>query len=141
MLNTHAADILAQLNAIFGFGSGAARTHGLPLVSGGHGVAVATVQLMRETFVTLPTQAIVDAYIAEPAVSHLYDLFSDRTVDVIANGCRTLAMIYDSAWKANPWQLDTAQVAEADLSALHLRKIWAPSRTLDSLELPGSASA
>lgn len=50
-------------------------------------------------------------------------------------------MIYDSAWKANPWQLDTAQVAEADLSALHLRKIWAPSRTLDSLELPGSASA
>ncbi|MGZ3543070.1 MAG: hypothetical protein ACXVAF_18100 [Vulcanimicrobiaceae bacterium] len=130
MLNVHAAEILQELNDELRIGKGG--THGLPLSETPKDARIATIQLMRETFETLSPKDICDAYIEDP--SSLWDRLGKQTIQVIVNGCKTLAMIYDNAWLANPsegWSL--AEVLESALTAYYLHPTWAPSKTINQI--------
>lgn len=130
MLNVHTAEILAQVNAALRIGHGG--THGLPLVQTAREARIAVIQLMRETFATISPKDICDAYIADPA--SLWDRFGQQTIQVIVSGVKTLAMIYDSAWQANPnenWSL--AAIPESALRNYYIKPAWAPSKTINGI--------
>ena len=77
------------------------------LFTGGHVAAVATVQLMTDTFETIKPRTICDAYDAAlrdetpkaQILTMLWDTFGADTVKVMADGCRHLALLWESAWK------------------------------------------
>ena len=77
------------------------------LVHGGHEAAVRTVELMRNTFNTIQPADICKAYDAalrdeqpkSQILSMLWHTFGADTVRVMADGCRHLAMLWESAWE------------------------------------------
>ncbi len=134
MVGLHAGDIVTALNTTFKIDkNGRGVAHGLPDVRTGEDAAVAVVQLMRETFAVIAPQEIVDAYVANPATSALWDRFGDRTIAVLELGCRRLAQIWDGAWRNNPNAISTKTVGTGALSVLYLDAAWAPSKTLATI--------
>src|SRR5262249_26354771 len=77
------------------------------IVKGGHAAAVRTVQLMTDTFNTINPRDICDAYDSAlqddtpkgQILTMLWKKFGRNTVKVMADGCRTLALLWESAWK------------------------------------------
>lgn len=75
-------------------------------IKGGHAAAIATVQLMTDTFNKIHPKDICDLYDTalrsetpkSQILSMLWDEFGGRTVEVMADGCRRLAMLWESAW-------------------------------------------
>jgi hypothetical protein len=102
-----------------------------------HAAAVAVVELMHRTIDRLPPDTLIDAWVtAKHGASHpsgdaLWQLVGAPTIDCLADGCRTLAMLWSSAWKeaqarspaANPVSVD-------DLTRLYLDPAFAPSTYL-----------
>ncbi|MCG6859030.1 MAG: hypothetical protein LJE67_13300 [Salaquimonas sp.] len=91
--------------------------HGMALVDTGREAAVATLTLMHDVAEKLPPRTIIDEYEktfhpdSPPRSKALWAALGDETAEVMALGARTLAMIWDSAWKAgggsgNPGSID-----------------------------------
>ena len=78
--------------------------HGMTLVPDGRHAGFATIELIRRTRANLLPMKIVEKYAAiklagdGPADVLLWDEFKDQTITCIADGCRTLAMLWESAW-------------------------------------------
>jgi len=79
--------------------------HGMPLLQGGQEAGFAAIELSKRSQATIPPKDIVTAYATiqanhqrSQASTLLWQQFGPKTVQVIADGCRTLAMLWDSAW-------------------------------------------
>jgi hypothetical protein len=137
MLNNHIDTFMGEIGTAVGLGG-----HGLPRISTGQEAGFAIVELMRRTRNKLDPMAVVETF-AEAKDSHqngvevLWQTFHDETRDAIADGCRVLAMIWDSAWHEGNGQA----VADTDLKAvtakrlknLYSRQDFVPSLSLNRI--------
>ena len=96
-------------------------SHGMKLAKNGQEAGFAVLELARRCRKKLPPKSIVDAYgdlvltgKKSQATAVLWSKFGTRTVDVIADGCRTLAMLWESAWVAGGGD----QIAPSKLTAI-----------------------
>jgi hypothetical protein len=128
MLAKHAPELLAKLTTEL------KHKGTLTAPKTGQQAAVATVALMRRTFAKIAPQALVDAFADG---DDLWDKFGPRTVEVIADGVRTLRAIWRGAWAAGPSKVAAGKLAEVphqDLIDLYMRKTWMPSKTLKTIK-------
>jgi hypothetical protein len=78
----------------------------IPTIEGHHDAASSVVGLMLKTFDILPPGDIVkrfkkvsDGQKPKPIANALWQSFNTETIEVMANSCRYLAMLWQSAWK------------------------------------------
>ncbi len=132
MVDKFAAEIGAQLDAFDAATLDAAAVK----VKSGYEAAQESIRLMRRTQKTIAPAGICKAYDelgggkSARVIKGLWDEFGTRTVRCIADGARTLAMLWESAYAAG---------AGADFSGVikqeTLRKIYEPREFLPSLHL------
>jgi hypothetical protein len=140
MIDHHATDILAALPGRLHD----LAAHPLPPVTSGQQAAVAAVALMDRTAAAIPPADLVTAYAATPGgqsravTSKLWNQFGPATITVLADGTRTLAMLWDNAWtqghgptRFNPTQL--IPINRADLQTLYENPAFIPSMDLDAI--------
>jgi len=101
-------------------------THGMALVSDGRHAGFATIELMRRTTGHLKPMDIVEEYAAikkagktSSAGALLWAKFKAPTITCIADGCRTLAMIWESAWVNG----DGDEIADTKLHTFSRKKL------------------
>jgi hypothetical protein len=113
------------------------------LCSNGKDAAKATLQVMADVAEILPPQRILDSFEkhlvnGKPVAATekgLWADLNDETVDVLIRGARTLAMIWDAAWKKGGGKatlLKTAPTRE-DVKARYITADFLPSRVLDEI--------
>jgi hypothetical protein len=102
--------------------------------SNGQAAAVAVVELMRRTMTTVKPGDVIDAFVEG---EDLWSRFSDQTIQVMADGTRTLAAIWLGAWnKGNGNKIPQAEIKPADLTKLmelYERKDFVPSVRLKDI--------
>ncbi|WP_231946790.1 S1/P1 Nuclease [Leifsonia sp. 21MFCrub1.1] len=118
-----------------------------PLVTSGAEAAVAVVRLMDRSATAIDPRALVSAYAAvatKPGDSTvrvtdaLWTAFGPLTIGVLADGALTLAMLWQSAWKAAGGDAAFSSgaltaVDTAALQALYEDPAFVPSLTLDEI--------
>lgn len=128
MLNANAAALVAGIEA------GLSGSSPLPTITGAGAAALATVELMRQTFDNLAPREILDAFVAE---EDLWDRFGDATIATCVEGARTLALLWQSAWAEGNGEAIAASKLTArdkdDLVALYSDEEFIPSLTLKQL--------
>jgi len=140
MLNKHAPELLSRLNTKLNIAPGQLGTHGrTDFCASSHDAAVKVVDLMRAAFGTITPDDIIDVFVSDE--SKLWDRFGEQTVDLIADGSRCLALLWDSAWRAGGGKITV--LGSVDKDALKTRyndPKWAPSLKLADIssELDGS---
>jgi hypothetical protein len=106
------------------------------IVSGGHAAAVETVALMRRSAATLSPSTIIDSYVNnDHKVAGMWADLKDGTVGVIADGCLTLASLWESAWAEGGGDA----IAESKLKAIdtdELEGLYQDEDFVPSLHLP-----
>jgi hypothetical protein len=140
MLDDKVGELLPALDQALGV------NHKMTLVKGGHQAGYATLELMRRTRKAIQPMKIVDAYAslklpAKPnaagqhlAADKLWSTFKKGTVKVMADGCRTLAMLWDSAWaEGNGKKIAASELVEITTSKL--RSIYEKQTFLKSVPL------
>jgi hypothetical protein len=136
MVNYNVAAILPGVDQRLG------KLAALPLVSGGHGAAVAVVQLMDRTFDAIKPMDIVNAYVSleedkpKDAAMALWKQFGGATMDVMADGCLCLAQIWESAWAEGDGSKnisDFGTITESKLETLYQDPDFMPSKTLNTI--------
>jgi len=135
MVNAHVPEIMSMVD-------GDDRKP-LPLVRGGKGAALATVQLMQDTFRTIDPGRMIDVYApvqngtASEKTKVLWKAFGKQTGKVIADGARYLAALWDSAWAeargADHVKSAPAAFSEEELAALYQPVTFLPSFTLEQI--------
>lgn len=138
LVNFHTPEILGRLQLIFH-----SRTHGLDLNERkGFGAAKAVIGLMQQTFKDIQPADIVKAYVpirknkSKEIAGHLWDQFGEDTVKVMAAGARTLAMLWDSAWKegkAKPKIAKARTISPGALKKLYINPDFLHSYKLDEI--------
>ena len=99
-------------------------------IAGGQAAGFATIELMRRTRARINPLDIVTLYgnlvangQTSQASAKLWSKFGALTVDCIVDSCRTLAMLWDSAWIEGNGNLIPAgslvKVSEHDLAKLY----------------------
>jgi len=133
MLRTHAPEMLSRLNTALGIGPGRRGSHGFTqFCQSGHDAAVATVDVMRTAFETISVDAIIETYVRDKKA--MWGQFGQDTVELLAEGSRSLAMIWESAWKQGNSQIAAlGPIATDALIALYEDPEWAKSMTLDEI--------
>jgi len=133
MLRSHAPEMLARLNAELGIAPGQLGTHGYTtFCTSGHDAAVATVEVMRTAFETISVDDILDTYVDDP--KKMWEAFGEKTVELLAEGARALAMIWESAWKTPGNTISSfGAIPFETLVRIYENKAWAPSMTLDEI--------
>jgi hypothetical protein len=106
-------------------------------------VAQAVVALMHETFARLAPDRICDAFRDTHGDSEgMWAAVGEATVECIAAGCRTLAMLWGSAWaEAGALAPAATEVSRDDLVSLYSDPSFAPSMYLTELVAPAPAPA
>ena len=117
----------------------------MKLVKNGQEAGFAVLELTRRCRKKLPPKSIVDAYgdlvltgKKSQATAVLWSKFGTRTVDVIADGCRTLAMLWESAWVAGggdqiaPSKLTA--ISEKRLQGIYEKTDFLPSKALGQID-------
>lgn len=117
--------------------------HGLPLCGNGKEAAEATLQVMADVAKMLPPQRILDSFEnhlvnGKPAAATEKGLWADlheETVDVLIRGARTLAMIWDSAWKKGGGKASLLKTAPTrkEIQARYIKADFLPSHVLDEI--------
>lgn len=131
MLNSHVVELIQKLNEKL-------ESAALPkpkAVANGHAAAVAVVELMDRAFHDLKPRDIIKAFNAE---ADLWTKFGNQTVDLMAAGALTLAMIWESAWKQGHGKTkissaDLGPVDQKGLAKLYLDPGFVPSKTIDQI--------
>jgi hypothetical protein len=105
-----------------------------PRVSGHRAVAIAVVSLMQRCIERLPPERICDTYAHSSAGDDLWAALGEATVECMADGCRTLAMIWSSAWAEAGAPAPPAEPADRGrLKQLYDDHTFAPSLFLPEL--------
>ena len=146
MISSKKADIWTALRKLLP----AAGNHGMALIKGGQDAGFATIELMRRTRAALPPVELVNTYgalgsnpHAPAATAALWSKFGSKTEKAIADGCKTLAMLWDSAWKEGKGNKisknELRERAASDLSALYTGDSQAadaflPSKALNDID-------
>jgi hypothetical protein len=141
MLDEHAAEVVSGVNADL-----ADQPHRPPLVTGSSEAADAVVALMQRTIVAIPPAEIVSVFAAHPGpdqTAELWDAFGTATLQRLADGARTLAMLWTAAWQEGGGEALAAEKiapqSTAALQNLYNTKSFAPSVWLkDWATLPNS---
>jgi len=105
-----------------------------PLLRGHRAVAVAVVELMQRVVALLPPEEICDVYARSHAVANLWDALGERTIECIADGCRTLAAIWSSAWAEAGAAVPQGTADRDRLRELYSDAAFAPSLYLAELD-------
>jgi hypothetical protein len=101
--------VVARVNADLGDDP-----HGPPLVTGSDEAADAAVALMQRTIEAIPPADIVSVFAAHPGpdqTTQLWNTFGAATVKRLADGAKTLAMLWTAAWQ----QGDGERIAAAKI--------------------------
>ncbi len=113
-------------------------------VCGGHGAAVAVVDLLRQTITTLPPMDVIEAFngaTGAARIPHMWEVLGDRTVTCIAAGCHVLASLWISAWKEGEGDDIPANRLKAidltSLKQLYNNKEFLPALRLQEFEETG----
>jgi len=108
-------------------------------VQGGSAVAEATVALMNRTFKRIPPEHLCDVWVQTGGASdQMWAALGAETIDCIADGCRTLAMIWSSAWtEANATAPPATALDRTKLRDLYVDHDFVPSRYLTELAAGG----
>src|SRR5262249_22548493 len=135
-LKRHASDIKENVEK-------AVQAQGLmaPFTGGGREAAIRTVELMTRTFGTLKPRDLVTEYTdgldqglqRAEIVERLWERFKDATIAVIADGCRYLALMWQSAWKEGGGEKRVADLGAVAQPALVA--IYSPTDFLESFLL------
>ncbi|MEW6633691.1 MAG: S1/P1 Nuclease, partial [Pseudomonadota bacterium] len=114
--------------------------HGMKLVEDGRSAAVATLQVMRDVAAILPPRQIIDVYEksfapgSPPHTKALWAALSEQTGQVMALGVRSLAMIWEAAWKAGGGTVNHGRI-DADVLRGHYEDInFVRSVTVNEIE-------
>jgi hypothetical protein len=136
MVDHHVTEIMTGVDSIL-------RRQQLPkLVSGGHGAAVAVVDLMQQTFKAIAPKDIVADFVKvqdqKPAAQAeaLWKNLGEDTIKVMADGCICLAQIWDSAWTEGGGDSTIRSLTEIDessLEKLYQNPNFLPSHTIDTI--------
>jgi hypothetical protein len=112
----------------------------VPPIKGHHKAAESIVELMLKTFDVLPPKNIVDRFKQvsqgqkpKPIANALWKSFSTPTIEVMANSCRYLAMLWESAWKEGGGKAKLAAgsaITKEKLVGLYSKKPFLESCTL-----------
>lgn len=128
MVNAHGPEILAGLSA------GLEGMSLPPLFRGGQAAALATVDLMGQTFQNLPPMAIVEAFASG---KDLWQFFGPPTIKTLVGGVLTLAGLWQSAWVEGNGDgvpaVKLTAVPEDELVRIYSDPTFLPSLTLDQL--------
>jgi hypothetical protein len=117
------------------------KSHGLPLVTGGQNAGFATVKLTRSSRSKLPPMNLVEAYGAlvvqkqksqAPAV--LWQKFGTKTIARMTEGCRVLAMLWDSAWVEGHGSAAPRAIAPTRLKQIYDSQSFLPSVALGQID-------
>ena len=134
MIDRHSDDLRAGLAAAVG------RSPNRRFFRTGKEIAVAIVGLMDRSAKRIPPKKLVDAFIAagETKTVAVYDelwrQFGDATIEVMADGARVLAQVWESAWLAGNGE----SIAQAKLKPIpkkELMKLYRQSDFVPSLDL------
>jgi hypothetical protein len=119
--------------------------HGMPLVEDGRSAALAALACMRDVAKILPPRTIIDSYEASfapgspPHTQALWQDLGTETGKVMALGVRTLAMLWDAAWKAGKGKADHGRI-DPDVLRAHYEDIdFIRSVTVNGIEKEISA--
>jgi hypothetical protein len=100
MIDAHYEELLERL------GSDLPDSHGMDFVNGGQEAGFAVIELIRRTHRRIKPIDLVETYgalvnagRASEASTVLWDEYGEQTIEAIADGCRTLAMLWESAWR------------------------------------------
>ncbi|MBZ5491816.1 MAG: hypothetical protein LAO76_12870 [Acidobacteriia bacterium] len=117
--------------------------NGLALIRGHKNAAYKAVELMLKTFDILPPQDIVNQFKEfspedkpKAIANKLWDQFQNQTVEVMANSCRYLAMLWESAWKeggGTAAMVSGRPIGSGKLIDLYKKRTFLPSCTLDEI--------
>jgi len=137
MINDHIDTLMDEVNAAVG------QNPAMPLVRGGQDAGFEVVKLMERTRNRIDPMALVEAYAAaiqgadDAPEEVLWDEFGTTTVEAIVDGCRVLAMLWDSAWQeGNGRAIDDTlleAVGENELKDLYSNQLFVPSLSLDEI--------
>jgi len=112
----------------------------IPKIKTGKDAAIAVVKLMSRSATTLPPKKIVNAYINagdEPTAAvrdALWDKFHTQTAQVMADGARVLARIWQGAWTEGKGN----NIPQSELGAITpkaLQKLYEKRTFVESLDL------
>jgi hypothetical protein len=139
MLDAHVDTLITQLKERLG------QDHQMPLVQGGRNAGFAIIELMRRARQGVDPKLLVETYGAlvqahqkPKAPEELWTKFGEKTIDVIADGCRTLAMIWESAWmEGNGAQIPRTKLTrkrKTDLRKIYEDRNFVPSVPLGQID-------
>jgi hypothetical protein len=97
MMNQRAAEMIDGVNQRLGD----AAVQKQELVKDAPAAARLVIELMRATVQDLPPMDVIRAFNGAEGrerVPHMWDVLGERTMDVVAAGCRCLAILWQSAW-------------------------------------------
>jgi len=104
------------------------------LIDGRAAAAVATASLMRRTFATLEPDEIIDAWKSSSGpgrTDQMWTALGSRTLSCLADGCRTLATLWSSAWAEAGAPVPPAQALDRSaLAAIYVQEDFARSMYL-----------
>lgn len=137
MLNNHIDTLMGDIDSAVG------NAHGMQFVNGGQEAGYAVVELMKRTYDTINPMKVVNVF-GEARENHengaeaLWVEFETETRDVIADGCRVLAMLWESAWREGTQRQtidpDRLRAAPASrLMELYSDQNFLPSVSLDEI--------
>ncbi len=140
---------------VAGIGKSLASANKPAAVGTGREVAVAIVQLMDRSATLLPPSDIIDTYVKAGAKNvkdvqtALWDQHGQQTIELMADGARVLAFVWQSAWTAGGGDTQFAPgalgpVDTDDLMTLYQDPKFVPSLDLDSIKpvlVEGAATA
>ncbi len=128
MVTAHSDDLIAGLDAAL------AQAAPMQLIQGHRAAARAVVELMSRTFDRLPPETILDAWLTAKRddirgnAHQLWAAVGQATIQCMADGCMTLAMLWSSAWAESGAAAPGNQViSRADLRDLYMDSAFAPS--------------
>jgi hypothetical protein len=138
MVDRHIGDLYNYVEDALG-----RRAAKLKPIDSGHDAAVATVALMDRTAKAIPPIDLVNAYVnlgggsSHRTLDGLWAQFADATAQVMADGVRVLAHVWEEAWRVgNGAAIPAKKLKEAkadDVVARYRDKDFVPSLDLDQL--------
>lgn len=147
MLDQFAPEIVTGVNDVLD-GYHAGDPGGPDLITGTDKAAETVVALMKRTIEAIAPRDILDAYDSHPGVGRtkfLWESFGQKTIERLADGARTLAVIWRSAWdEGGGEELAESKMkaqSTAKLQKLYEDRSFAPNEWLkDWAKLPEAAT-
>ncbi len=113
-----------------------------PTFQGGKGAALRVIKLMKQTINLIDPETLVRAYNEESTpgtrIERLWNDFGEDSITSIANGCRCMAEIWESAWDEgggpNIPHSKLKAVSKDLLASIYRPQSFLPSRALKDME-------